>query len=120
MANCNNCDHGCGGCAKQLLLSEAELQILQTLGQIPYLPVARRADDMTPVCLEDTGISQEATSLTLQCLEQKGLISLDYDKPLAHADMDAYAGFPIHGSMALTARGQQALDLIQIQGIEEE
>lgn len=119
MANCNFCNGGCascGGCARQLLLSEGEIQTLQTLGQIPYLPIARRGDDMTPVCLEEGG----QDSLVLQSLAQKGLISLDYDQPLGNFDMSAYAAYPIHGSMALTAGGQQVLELIQIQGIEEE
>lgn len=112
MANCNSCN---GGCARQLFLSEEEIQTLQTLGQIPYLPIARRGDDMTPVCLEEGC----ANSLVLQCLEKKGLVSLDYDQPLANFDMAAYAAYPVHGSMALTARGQQVLELMQIQGIEE-
>ena len=51
--------------------------MLQTLGQIPFLPVARRADDMTPVYLEDELHSREEYSLILQCLEKRGLISID-------------------------------------------
>lgn len=119
MANCNSCNGGCascGGCTRQLLINEEEIQMLQVLGQIPYLPIARRKDDMTPVCLEEGC----GGSLVLQCMEQKGLISLDYDKPLANFDMSAYAAYPVHGSMALTARGQQVLEMLQIQGIEEE
>ena len=110
----------CGGCAKELLLSEAEVEMLQTLGQIPFLPVARRADDMTPVYLEEDRYDREMYSRILQCLEQKGLISLDYDKPLAGASMEAYRGLPVHGSMALTQRGQQVLELMELQGFREE
>ena len=93
--------------------------MLRTLGQIPFLPVARRADDMNPVYLEEDLYSREEYSLILQCLEKKGLISLDYDKPLAGASMEAYRGYPVHGSMALTQRGQKVLELLELQGMQE-
>lgn len=114
-----NCD-SCGGCAKELVLSQPEIGMLRTLGQIPFLPVARRADDMTPVYLEEMEYSREEYSLILQCLEKKGLISLDYDKPLSGAVMTAYQGYPVHGSMALTQRGQTVLDLLELQGIQDQ
>lgn len=120
MAHCNGNCGSCGGCAKQLTLTDGELDILHTLGQIPFLPVARKADDMTPVYLEDGDFTREEYSLILQVLEQKGLISLDYDKPLGGFDMSAYAGYPVHGSMALTARGQTVLEMIETHGIEIE
>ena len=47
----------------------------------------------------------------------KGLISLDFDKPLKGFDMSAYAAYPIHGSLALTQRGQTVLELLDYQGI---
>ena len=117
MGNCNGNCGGCTGCAKQLSLTEGELHILKSLGQIPFLPVARKADDMTPVYLEDNAYSQEDYSLILQVLEKKNLISIDYD-PLPGADMSAYKGYPVHGSMALTARGQTVVELLELQGIE--
>lgn len=120
MAQCNGNCGSCGGCAKTLLLSEKELTLLQKLGQIPFLPIARRKDDMIPIYLEDTEFSTEEYSLILQVLEQKNLISLDYDKPLSGCDMASYAGYPVHGSMALTMRGQTVLELIETQGIGEE
>ncbi len=92
--------------------------MLRLLGQIPFLPVARRADDMTPVYLDETEYTQAEYSLILQCLEKKALISLDYDKPLKGFDMAAYQAYPIHGSIALTARGQQVLELLETQGYE--
>ena len=118
MANCNGNCGGCTGCAKQLSLTEGELHILKSLGQIPFLPVARKADDMTPVYLEDNAYSQEDYSLILRVLEKKNLISIDYD-PLPGADMSAYKGYPVHGSMALTARGQTVVELLDLQGIED-
>ena len=117
MENCNGNCSGCTGCAKQLSLTEGELHILKSLGQIPFLPVARKADDMTPIYLEDSEYSQEDYSLILQVLEKKNLISIDYD-PLPGADMSAYKGYPVHGSMALTARGQTVVELLDLQGIE--
>ena len=120
MSSCNGNCASCGGCAQRLTLTDGELRILQSLGQIPFLPIARKAGDMIPVYLEDTAYSREEYSLILQVLEKKGLISLDYDKPLAGTDMSAYQGYPVHGSMALTASGQAVLEMIETQGIEEE
>ncbi|MBR7121934.1 MAG: hypothetical protein IKC95_00535 [Oscillospiraceae bacterium] len=120
MAHCNGSCASCGGCAKTLLLSPGEVMLLQTLGQIPFLPIARKKEDMVPVYLEDTQFSQEEYSLILQVLEQKNLIILDYDKPLSGFDAKAYKDYPIHGSMALTQRGQIVVDMLDKQGIPEE
>ena len=111
-----NCG-SCGGCAKELTLNEGEQQMLDNLSEIPFLPVARKMGDLTPVYLEDEKFTQEEYSLILQCLEKKGLISLDYDKPLKNFDDSAYAAYPIRGSMALTERGQQVVEMIQRQGV---
>lgn len=119
MTQCSKNCGSCGGCAKALTLTDGEIDLLQTLGQIPFLPVARKASDMTPVYLEDTRYSPEEYSLILQALEQKNLISLDYDKPLSGADMEAYQGYPVHGSMALTQRGQLVLDMLDKQGVQD-
>ena len=117
MADCKGNCGSCGGCAKELVLTEAEITMLTALGQFSFLPVARRADDMAPVYLEDDSYSREEYSLILQCLEKKALISIDYDKPLTGADMSAYKGYPVHGSFALTQRGQQVLEMLEVQGI---
>ena len=111
-----NCG-SCGGCARELTLNEGELQMLDTLGEIPFLPVARKMGDLTPVYLEDEKYSVDEYSLILQCLEQKGLVRMDYDKPLKNFDDSAYAAYPIRGSMALTERGQLVLEMIQRQGV---
>lgn len=120
MEKCNGCSGNCGSCGGcgSLTLGPDEVTILRQLGQIPFWPVARRADDMTPVCREDSAFSQERYSILLQLLAQKGLISLDYDKPLADFDMTAYRDCPVHGSLALTMRGQQVLEALDIQGPE--
>ena len=113
-----NCG-SCGGCAKALLLTQQEIEVLKQLGQIPFLPIARRADNMVPIYLEDDRYPVEQYSLILQCLEQKGLVSLDYDKPLGGFSDEAYRAYPIRGSMALTARGQTVVELLEVQGIGE-
>lgn len=116
MGSCNgNCDH-CGGCAGELVLSQPEINFLNMLAANAFLPVARRADQAQPVYLEDDAQTPEQYSLILVCLEKKGLISIDFDKPLIGADMSAYQGYPIHGSIALTARGQTVLDVLDKQG----
>ena len=107
----------CGGCARELTLTEGELALLDTVSRIPFLPVARRMGDLNPVYLEQDDRPAEEYSLLLQCLEKKGLISLDYDQPLKNFDDSAYAAYPIRGSMALTERGQQVVELLQTQGI---
>jgi hypothetical protein len=116
MGNCSgNCGQ-CSGCARELVLTEAEAAFLQKLAEFAFLPVARTMGDLTPVYLEEGEEKLQEYSLVLQCLEKKGLISLDYDKPLVGFDMAAYRAYPIHGSMALTQRGQQVLELLEIQG----
>lgn len=121
MSGCGKCKGNCGscsGCSGALELNEGELRMLQTLGQIPFLPVARKADDVMPVYLEESEYMAEEYSLILQCLETKKLISIDYDAPLKGCDTAAYAAYPIQGSFALTARGQQVLQMLEIQGIQ--
>ncbi len=119
MGNCNSCSGNCGkcgGCASTLTLTKDEIDMLLTFGQIPFLPVARKADDMTPVYLEE---SEKDYALILACLEKKGLIDLDYRSILSGFDYSAYKAYPVHGSMALTARGQQVLEILELQGVEE-
>lgn len=118
MGNCCGDCGSCAGCARELVLTGKEIDFLKKLGQIPFLPVARNMGDLTPVYLEDG--DQEEMSLILQCLEKKGLISLDFDKPLRGFDQSAYASYPIRGSMALTERGQKVLEMMEYQGIQGE
>lgn len=118
MSGCKNCSgncQSCTGCSGALTLTDGEVAILQQLGQIPFLPVARKADDMTPVYPEYPG---GETSLILQCLEKKQLISIDYDAPLKGCSDATYGDYPVRGSFALTARGQQVLELLEIQGAQ--
>ena len=118
MGDCRSCSGGCGGCGKSLELLPGEAELLKELGQYSFLPVARKADDMTPVYREDGAYTPEEYSIIIQLLEKKGLILLDYT-PLRGADMSRYKDYPVHGSMGLTQRGQEVLWLLELQGPEE-
>lgn len=122
MSGCGNCCGSCGSCGAPggcMELTAGEIEMLQTLSQIPFLPVARKLGDDTPVYLEDEEKTQEEYSLILRCLEKRGLISIDYDKPLKHFEAAVYEAYPIRGSFALTLRGQQVLELLDVQGMSE-
>ena len=121
MSSCGNCSScgGCSGCDRSLTMTELELEVLSTLAQIPFLPIGRGLEEPAPVYLEEDAHSPEEYTLILQCLEKKGLITLDFDKPLKNADYSSYAHLPIHGSMALTNRGQQVLEVLDLQGAGE-
>ena len=74
MHNCENCK-SCGGCHPgQLELSAGEVGMLQSLGQFGFLPVARKADDMTPIYREDTDFSESDYSLIIRLLEKKASV----------------------------------------------
>lgn len=122
-SGCSGCSGSCGksgcrGCGGAMELSEGEIFFLQLLGQYSFLPVARRREDMIPYYLEDTRCTPEEYSLIIQCLEKRGLVDLDYRTPLAGADMSAYEAYPVHGSVALTEKGWDILELIELQGYE--
>ncbi len=113
MGQCGNCA-SCGGCKGSLELTKAELELLDKLSQFAFLPVCRKADDMTPMYLEDEDYTREEYSIILQLLEQKRLISIDYDKPLGSKN----PAYPVGGSMALTQRGQTVVEQIDLQGVQ--
>lgn len=113
------CDHNCGSCGGcgTLELTEIEIRLLKLLGQVAFLPIARKPDGACPVCRELEDCDPEQAGLGLACLEKRGLVDLDYSAPLKGVDMAAYAGYPVHGTVGLTARGQQAVEAMEIQGI---
>ena len=118
--NCGSCCGSCGGCARDLVVTPRELSFLEELGQVAFLPVARKMGDLEPVYLEEGEAEREAYSLLLQCLEKKGLISLDYDKPLGGESEKRYEAYPVRGSMSLTERGYNVLETLDYYGIPEE
>lgn len=122
MSGCGTCCGSCGSCGNSggcMELTMGEIEMLETLAQIPFLPVARKMGDDTPIYLEDTEKTQQEYSLILQCLQKRGMISIDYDQPLKSCDHESYKDYPIRGSFALTERGQQVVELLEWQGYGE-
>lgn len=120
MEHCDHCAgcEKCSGCDRSLLLSQQELDLLREFAQLPFLPVARKPSSTDPVCLEfgDPAV----LSPVIICLEKKGLIDIDYHMPLKSFDYSPYNAYALQGSMALTLRGQQVLDTLELQGFSEE
>ena len=117
-----NCDGNCGacsGCARELVLTQREVDFLKELGCVAFLPVARKMGELTPVYLEEGEEKAGEYENLLQVLEKKHLISLDFDKPLKGFDDSAYGAYPIRGSMALTERGQKVLEMLEYQGVNQ-
>lgn len=92
--------------------------MLEQFSIYSFLPAAKNAADEYPTYLEENEYSIEEYGIILTLLEKKGLISIDYEKTLKNADLSAYEGFDCIGSMALTARGQQVVETLELQGIE--
>ena len=118
MSHCNHCSGNCGscgGCSASLVLTEAELTLLQGFAQLPFQSVVRKSGEELPVWPE---APTQENALALACLEKKGLIDIDFHCPLKGFD---YTPWPHHlqGSAALTARGQEILDTISLQGTQE-
>lgn len=129
MSGCENCS-GCGGCASgggcsgcsgcggELTLTYRERDFLMELAQTPFLPVARKASEETPVYLEAGEENRALYAALLLTMERKGLVSLDYDIPMKQYPA-GYEDYPIRGSISLTNRGQQVLELLDIQGASD-
>lgn len=119
-ASCGGCGNvadggACAGCTGggTLYLTVGELDLLRRFGEIPFWPVCRAAGGEEPVSPDGMDAA------LLSALALKGLIRLDYDLPLTNYDYGAFASLPHRGSMALTAAGQAAVELLEIRGAEE-
>lgn len=115
-SNCGSCG-GCGGCRREIVLTPPEAALLRRLGEVAFLPVGRRRDGETPVYLEEADYSPAECGEALAWLQLKGLVSLDYHLPLANFDYAAYGQELLHGSAALTAAGQEAVEVLELQGM---
>lgn len=145
---------GCsGGCRdRTIYITEDERGFLLRLAEIPFLPLARfvmrssRSDDavsvaLAPVYLDEKNDSPDTVKKNgeiLQSLEDKYLITLDYDLPLQNGDYSLFEDSQVYrdfqntvaggvtqdgltfdlpelqrGSMALTTLGQDALDMLE-------
>lgn len=115
---CENCE-GCGGCGRrEIVLTPPEAALLRRLGEVAFLPVARRYDGETPVYLEEADYAPAEYGEALAWMQLKGLVSLDYDLPLKNFGYAAYGDYPLRGSAALTAAGQEAVEVLEVRGIE--
>ena len=107
--NCAGCPGGgCSGCAGKggaITLHPAEIDILRELAVCPFLPVGLNSRTGEPFCLE------------FPDMEKRGFIRIDYDSPLAGG---AYEGYEVcfrRGSLALTAKGQDVIERLAVQGV---
>ena len=94
MGNCNGNCGSCSGCARELVLTEKEIVFLRDLGQIPFLPVARKMGDLTPVYLEDDCYNPEEYSLILidHCYEGNTFLRSRLDRMIKTSGEMAVAG----------------------------
>ena len=125
--NCNhafgNCEGhcgSCGGCRPQLTITPVEYALLQQFAITPFLPAAADWNLKTPVYLEEAEYTPEEYSAALTALRLKGLIRIDYDVPLGNFSYEAYKSYPMHGSMALTGAGQDIVEQLAIQDVEQD
>ena len=117
MSHCEKCTGDCvhcTGCGAAYILTEEELDFLRLLGQVAFLPVARRMDDLTPIYCGEGELPAEKYSEILTCLDKKNLIDLDLYTPLK--GFSGYGDYPLRGSCGLTLQGQQVLDALDING----
>ncbi len=104
----------CGGCgANDIFLTGKALELLAALGKYAFLPLGER--NGKPVYISESG---ETFSNAVTALSLSGLITTDYDIPMKGFDYKDYVNCSRLGSMALTARGQAALESIDTLGVE--
>ena len=147
---CGKCSGHCG--CGSLTLTTREQAFIRCLAQLPFLPVAQfllrstksehlEAIALAPVYIldpEDTIDHIKETGIVLRGLEEKGLITLDYDVPLQNYDYQTYHSSAVYhsfqqtveeaktrsdflynigvmelGSMALTQRGYEIADRLK-------
>lgn len=159
--SCGKQDKSCGGCSsggcagggcrdKTIYITEDEKAFLTQLAEIPFLPLARFMMQSTqladavavwaaPIYLNsrnETSDDVKNTGAVLQSLEDKYLVTLDYDLPLQNGDYSIYEESRVYrdfcetaykgvvadgviydlpylqcGSIALTTLGQDALEI---------
>ena len=104
---------GCGGCrGNEIILTEKAIGLLEELGRDAFLPVGER--DGKPFYISESG---ETYSSAVTALVLSGLVDVDYDLPLVGFDYMGYDPCQRRGSMALTKRGQDALEALGVEGV---
>ncbi len=97
-----------------VFLTRPALELLELFRTRPFLPLGRSGGK--PLFIDDDGARRVNSVLALSL---NGLITTDFASPLSGFDYSPYSECEELGSMALTLRGQEALDSIDIQGIDE-
>ncbi len=115
---CENCG-GCGSCGRREIILTPPAALLLRLGEVAFLPVARQQGGETPIYLEEADYTPAECGEALAWLQLKGLVSLDYGLPLKNFDYAAYGENLLRGSAALTAAGQEAVEVLELQGARE-
>ena len=114
LKNCAGCT-GCPGPESELVFSPDEVKILSMLSEVPWLPAAKKQGKIIFRELTDSD-----GGIYVNALEQKGLIELDFDKPLNGCMYEKYSDCSVFGSFGLTQAGVRYLDALEIQGVSEE
>ena len=112
---CNRCTP-CNGCQQNASLNPLGCALLDVFSVTPFLPVALDKHNGR-ICVLDPEFEPYAASLALRMLQRKGLVQVDADFPIKNADYKGYEDWA-HGSAALTARGQEAVDALDYGGKE--
>ena len=116
---CGSCGEGrqcgkcCGGaCGREIFLTEEEIALLRFFAKSPFLPAVKKFESdevIIPDILQDSRV--------LKGLEIKGILSIDTDIPLDGFDYSGYENDYDLGSAALTAMGAEAVESLDIIGI---
>ncbi|MDO4493592.1 MAG: hypothetical protein Q4C53_06880 [Clostridia bacterium] len=115
---CGACCGSCGSCGGDtLFLTGGELALLRRFAEVPFLPLwwdpgAERPTDPADPTAEG--------SASVAGLSAKRLIRADRALPLAGYDYGPVPEAASRGSMALTALGQQALEYLEVCGVDGE
>lgn len=131
--------HICGGCncghhQTEIQITEEETEFLKQLAQTPFLPLARfvlkstksshlESVALAPVYLNDKADSMEtvkSTAAVLKSLNEKGLITLDYEEPLENGNYLDYSDSALYAFFKETVAQAKDKDgyLFDIPGLE--
>ncbi|MBQ6164061.1 MAG: hypothetical protein IK118_02875 [Clostridia bacterium] len=103
----------CGGCLNTVYLTEQECALLSLFAAYSFLPVGQKTEETFPTLLTER--TDEDNALLL--LKLKGLVDVDYEQPLSGFDYAPFGDYARLGSAALTAKGQDVLDAIEVNGV---
>ncbi len=103
----------CCGCGNTVYLTEKECRILSLFAEFSFLAVGLKKEGAFPMLLSE----KDDGGKELFMLKMKGLVDIDYDQPLVGFDYAPFSTFARLGSAALTEKGMDVLDAIDVVGI---